>query len=256
MVKCHQKQFQAILETKSHNLIGKRGIRRHSSMQAAKELEEELMKWYSRFNNWINTQRAYVEALNGWLLKCLLQEPEVTPDGVVPFSPSRVGAPPVFIICNDWYHAMERISEYEVLRAMHAFSCRVHMLLELQDEEQRQKLKAEFLSKDFERRLKSLRQESRMPGNGKALDKKALLASNKHSIVLQDDERRIALDSMKKRLYEERVKHEEVLKQVHEAAAGSLEMGLVPIFEAMDNFTSETLKAHEEVRIQSPGSTR
>lgn len=256
MVKCHQKQFQVILETKSHNLLGKTGIQRDSGMQAAKVLEQELLKWYSCFNNWISTQKAYVDTLNGWLLKCLDQEPEVTADGMMPFSPSRAGAPPVFIICNDWCQAMERISELEVLRAMHAFATRVHMLWELQDEEQRQKLKAEFLSKDLERKLKSLHQEVGLHGNGNALDKKGVLVSSEDSIVLPDNERGAAdLDSIKKRLDEERVKHEEALKQVHEAASSSLEMGLVPIFKAMDNFTSETLKAHEEVRIRSPGAT-
>ncbi|RWR92755.1 hypothetical protein CKAN_02197700 [Cinnamomum micranthum f. kanehirae] len=252
MVKCHQKQFQVMLETKIHNLLGKTGIQRDSSIQAAKELEQELLKWYSCFNNWISSQKAYVDTLNGWLLKCLHQEPEVTEDGIVPFSPTRAGAPPVFIICNDWYHAMERISEIAVLQAMHTFATRVHMLWELQDEEQRQKLKAEFLSRDLDRRLKSLHQDTGLHGNDNALDKKAVLVSSKESIVLPDDDYGAALDTMKKRLEEERLKHEETLKQVHEAASSSLEIGLIPIFEAMDNFTIEILKAHEEVRTQNP----
>ncbi|XP_058089896.1 protein ROLLING AND ERECT LEAF 2-like [Magnolia sinica] len=255
MVKCHQKQFQAILETKSHNLKGKTGIQRDSSMRAAMELEQELLNWCSRFNDWISTQKAYIEALNGWLLRWLLQEPEETADGIVPFSPSRVGAPSVFVICNDWYHAMERISEAEVSRAIHTFAARVHMLWEMQDEEQRQKLKAEYLSKDIEKRLKSLHKGSGMQGNRSALDGSVVLVSEKDSIVLPNDDRKMALDSMRKRLDEEREKHKEAVKRVHEVASGSLDMGFVPVFEAMENFTCETLKAHEEVRIQSSGGT-
>lgn len=254
MVKCHQKQFQAILEAKSNNIVGKTGIQRGLSTRASKELEEELMKWYSCFNNWINTQKAYVEAQNEWLLKCLPQEREVTADGVAPFSPSRIGAPPVFIFCNDWYHALESISEFEVLKAMHTFAARMHMLWELQDEERRRKLKAEYLSKDFERRMKTLYQEGGMHLNGNELDTKGVLVAHKDSVIVPKD-RRAALESMKKRLDEERVKHEETLKKVHEAASGSLEMGFIPIFEAMGNFTSAMLKAHEEVRIQTPGGT-
>ncbi|XP_077214257.1 uncharacterized protein LOC143849088 [Tasmannia lanceolata] len=249
LVKCHQKQFQAIVEGKLRNVIGKTGIRRDSSMRATMELEMELLSWSNCFNKWISSQKAYVEALNGWLLKCLLNEPEETPDGIVPFSPSRIGAPPVFIICNDWYNAMERISELEVTNAMHNFAKSVHKLWERQDEEQRQKLKAEYLSKDLEKRLKSLREEGRkIRGNLDGSDKSAVSLS-------PDDEQRAAFDSMKNRLDEERAKHKETIKQVHEAVSGSLEMGLIPIFEAMENFTSQTLKAYEEVRIQSVEGT-
>ncbi|RWR78643.1 DUF632 domain-containing protein/DUF630 domain-containing protein [Cinnamomum micranthum f. kanehirae] len=153
MVKCHQKQFQ---KQKSQSHREKLASEEIPACRLPKNWEQELIKWYSHFKNWISTQRAYVEALNGWLLKCLLQEPEETPDGIVPFSPSRVGAPPIFIICND--------------------------LVPCNGEDFR-KLKAEFLSKDFERRLKSLRQEGGLHGNRKALDKKALSASNKDSVV-------------------------------------------------------------------------
>ncbi|KAL5993149.1 hypothetical protein ACLOJK_014071 [Asimina triloba] len=255
MVKCHQKQFQAILEAKSQSLKGKIGIRRDSSMRATMELEAELLNWCSRFNDWINTQKAYIEALNEWLLRCLLQEPEETPDGIVPFSPGRVGAPPVFVVCNDWNQAMERISEAEVARAIQTFAGRVHTLWEMQDEEQRQKLKADDLSKDLEKRIKSLRREGGIPGHQNASDRTAVSVSGKDTVVLPDDDSKLTVDSMRKRLDEEKAKHAETVKQVHEVASGSLEMGLVPIFEAMENFTCEMLKVHEEVRIQGVTGT-
>ncbi|XP_008810929.1 protein ALTERED PHOSPHATE STARVATION RESPONSE 1-like [Phoenix dactylifera] len=244
---CHRRQFQAIIESKSQSLIVKTGIQRNSAAKVTIELELELLNWCSCFGNWIRTQKSYIEALNGWLMKWLLQEKEETPDGVIPFSPSRIGAPAAFIISNDWYHMIERISEAEVIKAIRSFAVSVHGLWERQDEEQRQKLKAEYLSKDFARRLRSLQKESGMHGYLDVSDKTAISVSN--NVGASHDDHMMALDEMKKRVDEERARHEETIKEVQEVAASNLRMGLIPIFEALGNFTSETLKGYEQVRI-------
>ncbi|KAK9271176.1 hypothetical protein L1049_026765 [Liquidambar formosana] len=159
MLKCHQKQFQAIMESKIRTLKANTGHRGDSSLRATFELEVELLNWCTHFNQWIDTQKSYVRSLNEWLFRCLHHEPEETPDGIIPFSPGRIGAPPVFIICNDWCQAMERISETGVADAMHDFALSLHQLWERQGEEQRQRIKAEYLLKDFEKRLRTFRME-------------------------------------------------------------------------------------------------
>ncbi|EAY98113.1 hypothetical protein OsI_20029 [Oryza sativa Indica Group] len=142
ILECHRKQFHAILETKSHVLIPKNGPERNSKITF--ELEMELLNWCSCFSNWILSQKAYIETLNGWLVKWLPEEKEETPDGIAPFSPGRLGAPAVFITANDWCQSMKRIPEGTVIGAMEAFAVNVHMLRERQDEEQQQKLKADY----------------------------------------------------------------------------------------------------------------
>ncbi|KAL0326161.1 UNVERIFIED_CONTAM: hypothetical protein Sradi_5185400 [Sesamum radiatum] len=64
------------------------------------------------------------------------------------------------------------------------------------------------------------------------------------------DDLKVDLDSMRQKLAEERIKHKDAMKLVHDAASSSLQGGLVPIFKALENFTSEALKAHEHVRLQ------
>ncbi|KAJ4950052.1 hypothetical protein NE237_026884 [Protea cynaroides] len=254
MLKCHQKQFQAIRESKSHNLIANTSVQRDSSLRATVELELQLLNWCTCFNTWVNTQKTYVESLNGWLLKCLDQKREETVDGVIPFSPSRVRAPPVFITCNDWFHAMERLSETQVADAIHTFALSLHELWERQDEEQRQRLKAEYLTKDFEKRLRMLRKEEIKLREQDALSEKtAVSVVPTESGVSPLDDLKVDLDSMKKRLEEERNRHNETIKQVHNAASSSLQAGLIPIFEALGNYTTETLKAYEQVRTQNTG---
>ncbi|VVA13563.1 PREDICTED: BZIP mRNAion factor [Prunus dulcis] len=257
MLKCHQKQFQAIMESKIRSLKVNTGLRRDSGLKATLELEMELLKWCTSFNNWVNTQKSYVESLNGWLLKCINQEPEVTPDGVAPFSPSRMGAPPIFVVCNDWCQAMERISEKGVADAMHDFASTLHQLWERQDEEQRQRIKAEYVSKNLESQLRKLRMEraKREHDHDAATDKTALSKAPSESGVSPLDDLKVDLDLMRKRLSEEKARHKEAIKLVNHAASNSLQAGLVPIFESLNNFTSEALKVHELVRLQDAGGS-
>ena len=252
MHKCHQKQFQVIMESKVRSLKAQRD----SGLKATVELEMELINWCTCFNNWINTQKSYVGSLNRWLLRCLHQEPEETSDGIAPFSPSRIGAPPIFVICNDWYQAMDRVSEEGVENAMLGFASSLHQLWERQSEEQRQRIKAEYLTKDFEKRLKTLRMEKERieheHEHDASLDKSTSKVPSESGISPLDD-LKVDLDSLRKKLEEERARHKEAAKLVHDAASSSLQAGLVPIFEALGNFTSEFLKAHEEIRLQDAG---
>ncbi|KAF7829819.1 nitrate regulatory gene2 protein [Senna tora] len=253
MLKCHQKQFQAIMESKTRSLKMNTALQRDAGLKATLELEMELLNWCTQFNNWVKTQKSYVENLNEWLMRCLLREREETADGVVPFSPSRIGAPQVFIICNDWYQAMTRISERGVADAMHEFAQKLHELWERQDDEQRQRIKAEYLTKDFEKRLRTLRMD--MGGleteHEKVSENTTLSKGPSDSGVSPLDDLKVDLDSIRKRMHEERVRHKEAIKLVHDAASNSLVAGLVPIFKTLESFTSEVVTAHEQVRLQN-----
>ncbi|KAI4337829.1 hypothetical protein L6164_016199 [Bauhinia variegata] len=257
MLKSHQKQFQAIMESKIRSLKMNTGLHRDAGLKATVELEMELLNWCDQFNNWVKTQKSYVESLNEWLIRCLLPEQEETADGFAPFSPGRIGAPPIFIICNDWYQAMARISERGVADAMHEFAQKLRELWERQDEEQRQRIKAEYLSKDFEKRLRALRMHlgGSEHGHDKASDKSALSKVPSDSGVSPLDDLKVDLDSIRRKLHEERARHKEAIKLVHDTASSSLQSGLVPIFKTLESFTSEVVKAHEQVRLENAGSS-
>lgn len=244
ILECHRKQFRAILETKSHILIPKNGPERNSS-KVTLELEMELLNWCSCFRNWIISQKAYIETLNGWLVKWLPQEKEETSDGIAPFSPGRLGAPGVFITANDWCQTMKRIPEGAVVDAMEAFAVNVHILWERQDEEQQQKMKADYLSRDFSKRIKSLHKDHGLPGHPEAGKSVLPNADNGRAV----DNRMVSLDALHTRLDEQRARHEETVKQIQESSATDLKAGLAPIFEALESFTQETLNGYENVRI-------
>ncbi|XP_075480758.1 uncharacterized protein LOC142521438 [Primulina tabacum] len=253
MLKCHRKQFHAIVESKMRKLKANTGFQTDSSSRATADLERELHSWCRHFKDWIFFQKSYVESLNGWLLQCLRYEPEETPDGPTPYSPGRLQAPPIFIICNDWHQAMENIAEAKVANAMNAFATTLHQLWEKQDEEMRQRIIAESLMKEYQENLKTTQHMDKgklNPNSDVISDKTGLSVVPSDSGVLPLEVLKVDLESMRQKLAEERIKHKGAMKLLHDAASSSLQGGLVPIFRSLDSFTSEALKAHEHVRLQ------
>lgn len=247
---CHQKQFQAIKEAKSHIHVLDPGIMKNSSLRATLRLERVILNWGITFCNFANTHKAFVKYLNEWLLKCMLQGPEETADGNAPVSPSRIGAPPIFNLCNDWYHAIDSISEIEVSKAISNFSSSLHHLYEKQKEEQAQKAQVDYLLKDYEHRFKSFHKKNRMSWhhNSSSID---MIASG--NVVDVDvpllgglDE---SLTTSRKRLIEQKARHQEVIRQVNDAASSCIQVGLSPIFEVLESYCLENLKVYEQLRL-------
>ncbi|XWS62579.1 hypothetical protein CRYUN_Cryun06bG0023100 [Craigia yunnanensis] len=222
MLECHHSQCQVIREAKSLGSVGSGKKLSDDHLKATLQLEHELISWTIRFSSWIGAQKGYVRALNNWLLKSLYYEPEVTDDGIVPFSPSRVGAPLIFVICNQWSQAMDRISEREVIDSMRIFAMSVLHLWEQDKSEMHRRMMA---NKDLERKARSLdREDQKLQKEIQALNKKIVLVSGDGNSL-----------SVAGHVYQS------------ETSNSSLQGSLQHIFEAMERFTSESSKACEEL---------
>lgn len=220
MLECHQIQCQALSGAKILDSFALGEKISDAHMEITKQLELELLEWVASFSAWIHAQKSYVKTLNNWLVKGLRYVPEETSDGYAPFSPGRLGAPPVFVICNQWAQTMERISEKEVVDAIQAFASNVLHLWEKHNIEQRQRLMA---NKDMERTLRILeREEQEMHRTVEAQNKKLVRYSGRSLTLFE-----------------------------HTEAASNLHGSLRQIFEAMENFSSTTLKAYEELRMHA-----
>ncbi|GJR08000.1 nitrate regulatory gene2 protein-like protein [Tanacetum coccineum] len=222
-VQCHRRQFQAIMDSRSRTLRANTTLERDESLRITLELETRLVTWCQHFNNWINAQKSYVDSLNGWLLQCIDHEPEVTIDGEIPYSPGRIGAPPIFIICNDWQREIKGVSQERVSKAMNGFASNLRQLLERQDDIQQLLLKKEYIAKEFAR---------------------------KHVNIGPDNADGSMVPSEAGKVEEEWARHKEAMKLVYNGGSSSLQGGVIPIFKALENFTCDALKAHEQVRLQ------
>lgn len=226
MLECHQRQCQIIAEASNLNAVQSNRKLSDAHMEATMQLEQDLLNWILSFYAWISAQKSYVKYLNGWLLKCIRYEPEETPDGVVPFSPGRIGCPPVFVICNHWSQVMDRIKdvENEVFDAMGAFSGSVLQLWDQYCLGQRQMMLA---NKDMDGRLKFLEREDQKM-------RKALDIVNK-KLVLVSEQNELAPPG----------------KIVKRADSASLQSDLKKIFESMEKFSSICTRAYEELHLRS-----
>ncbi|GLJ24502.1 hypothetical protein SUGI_0468090 [Cryptomeria japonica] len=248
MLESHQTQNQIIAEAKSlGSSVGGRmsnELHRHTTLQ----LESELQRWHTSFSNWISAQKAYVEALNGWLMKCIIQEPEGSLKGRVLFSPRRIGAPPLFSICKDWIPAFEKLPEKAVVQSIRSFAADIRTLHTQQDEEQRQKRKAENAAKALDKRIASLQRIE-----GRQIDPH--LSSNEKYELEQGQvisaDRRMSIDSFRKKVEEEKVKHHKAMEHTHHQTLNTLQTGLTFIFEALTEFSAGSMTTYEQLYTYS-----
>lgn len=224
MLECHRYQCIAIGEAKQLDAIASHKHFSDAHLDATLQLEHELLNWTLSFSCWVSAQKGYVRALNNWLMKCLLYVPEETDDGIAPFSPGRIGAPPIFVICNHWSQAFERVSEKEVVDCMRDFATNVLQLWERDKLELRQKM---MVNKDMERQVKHLEREDQKIQKGiHALDKRIVLVSGEEN---------------------SRSLNRHVVYQSETSKNSSFQVGLQRIFEAMEKFTANSLKLYEEL---------
>lgn len=133
MAECHQSQKRTLDEAKlllagtPSKLSGTKKYTRmspsepHRLARSAASLETELRNWRACFESWITSQRSYVHALTGWLLRCVRSEADVSK---LPFSPrSSIGGEslPIFSICIQWTRFLDEIQEVPVLDGLDFF---------------------------------------------------------------------------------------------------------------------------------------
>ncbi|PIN25742.1 hypothetical protein CDL12_01536 [Handroanthus impetiginosus] len=222
MLECHHNQCQAIGEAKRLDAIAFQNQFSDAHFEATQQLEHDLINWTLRFSYWVGAQKGYVRALNDWLMKCLLYVPEETPDGPVPFSPGRIGAPPVFVVCNQWWQSLDRISEKEVVDSMRQFASNV---LQLWDQDKAE-MRRRFLASRDERKIKSLDKEDQKI-------QKEIQALDKRMVLITADDRGMPLTGH--------------VYQSETTRGGSLQASLQHVLEAMERFTANSLKVYEEL---------
>ncbi|KAI7755972.1 hypothetical protein M8C21_024634, partial [Ambrosia artemisiifolia] len=229
MLECHHIQCEAIGAAKRIDSIASHKHSSDASLDATLKLEHELLNWAIRFSCWFGAQKGFVRALNEWLLKSLMYEPEETVDGPVPYSPGRIGAPAIFIICNQWAQAMQRISEKEVVDSMRHFATTVLQLWERDKGEMRQRM---LVDKNHDRNLD--KEDQKILKEWQMLDKMIVVSSGNDM-------------SLGHHVY-----------QSETSTTVSLQTSLQRVFESMERFTSASLKAYEELlrRIQEDNLAR
>ncbi|KAK3119249.1 hypothetical protein QOZ80_9BG0716620 [Eleusine coracana subsp. coracana] len=119
MLECHHKQFITI--TLAYHVKGSTSVQQgEHHRQAAMHLLNEMDCFSSSFKIWITAHKSYVEALNAWLQKCVLQprQDRRRRRRKVSFPPRQAVSPPIFILCRDWLAMMESLPTDELCKSI------------------------------------------------------------------------------------------------------------------------------------------
>ncbi|XP_039055868.1 protein ALTERED PHOSPHATE STARVATION RESPONSE 1-like isoform X2 [Hibiscus syriacus] len=226
MLECHSCQCQKVMEAKCFDFIALNEKLNDVHLEVAMRLKLELQNWSLSFSSWIEAQRGFVKALNGWLRRCIVYEPEETADGVSPLSPGRGGAPLVFVILNKWSEAMDKdkLSENEVVEAVHGLVMSVNRVVEQKNTDMLQRIVAD---KDMEKKVKMLEKEGQRM-------QKLLQARAKKITRFAREERDVLLPR-------DTTRHSDIRD------AGSWPYGLKQIFRAMEKLATHSRQAYEDI---------
>lgn len=132
MAECHQSQKRTLDDAKLllAGTPSKLHAKRHTSLsvtnpqrlaQSALNLETELRNWRACFESWIISQRSYVHALAGWLLRCMRCDSDTSKLALSPRRSSS-GALPIFGLCIQWSRFLDGVRERPVLEGLDFFA--------------------------------------------------------------------------------------------------------------------------------------
>ena len=140
MLECHHAQYITISLAYHSRSSTTRTLEGDARREIMAQLLEEFKCFGLSFDNWINSHTSYVEALNGWLQNCILQPRERSKSRTRrPFSPRRVLAPPIFVLCRDWSAGIKALPSEELSHAIKNFVSDICHLVEQQDKELQEK---------------------------------------------------------------------------------------------------------------------
>ncbi|KAL2906006.1 Nitrate regulatory gene2 protein [Bienertia sinuspersici] len=133
MLECHHAQYITIsLAYHAKTSSGTFGGETRKQIMA--QLQYEFECFGLSFADWMNSLTSYVEALNSWLQSCILQPRERTRGSRRPFSPRRVVAPPIFVLCRDWSAGIKALPSEEVSDAIKNFLSDLQQLMKQQQQ--------------------------------------------------------------------------------------------------------------------------
>ncbi|XP_042446088.1 protein ROLLING AND ERECT LEAF 2-like [Zingiber officinale] len=216
MSECHHIQYQAISQAKNLDSVVSGG--KFSDADAIKRIELVMAEWITNFSIWVTAQKMYVNALNGWLMKGIAYEPEVTDDGEVPFSPGRLGAPPVFVICNYWSSSINMVSERDVVKAALSF---IESVINIWKEHKAVQQQRQLTNRDMDSKLQSIEKEEQEMLKQR---QRLLVISSENGMPTTGDQGSTVI---------------------------SFQSSLSHIFQAVENFSANTVKLYEVLNKQT-----
>ncbi|KAL5713958.1 hypothetical protein ACHQM5_015984 [Ranunculus cassubicifolius] len=245
MLESHETQNKIMFEVKSFTCPSYGKFSNDSHRLATLQLEAEIYNWRACFTGYVGAQRAYVEALDGWLSKFVAPEDDFCSKGRSSIPAYRINGPPLLVICHDWLASLEKLPDKSVSYSMKSFAKDVRALWTKQGEEQQQKRKVEGLAKELDRRVHSFQRTENKMLVSKLSQQDGQLDMQNHFEYIT--ERKNLLDTLRTRLEREREKHHNYMQETQRITLNGFQTGLSSVFESVTEFSKASLKMYNEL---------
>ncbi|XP_054796891.1 protein ALTERED PHOSPHATE STARVATION RESPONSE 1-like [Prosopis cineraria] len=137
MSECHKLQFQ-IMSTAYCNSRARIAVQSELRRQMAVYLENELHTLQSSFSKWTGAQKFYLEALNGWLYKCvsLQQKSSNKRKRRLQPPPFRNYGPLIYATCGVWLEKLDTLPSKDVTDSIKSLASEIARFLPHQEKNQ------------------------------------------------------------------------------------------------------------------------
>ncbi|XP_073011554.1 protein ALTERED PHOSPHATE STARVATION RESPONSE 1-like [Typha latifolia] len=244
MLESHESQKQIMFEVNSFTCPSYGKFSNDSQRHATLKLEAELRNWRMCFNSYVAAQKAYVEALDGWLSK-FIQSDMVYYSRSRSSLPYETEAPPLVVICHKWLITLGKLPDKPVSCSMRSFVRSVRVLWVKQGEEQQQKRKVDSLAKDIDKRSFAFQRTENKVLESKLLEHNAE-ADVRHRVEYLSEKKEMLINYRKK-LEAEKAKHHDCMQDTHEVTLNGFKIGLASIFESLTEFSRDSQKLYDEL---------
>ncbi|KGN61947.1 protein ALTERED PHOSPHATE STARVATION RESPONSE 1 [Cucumis sativus] len=245
MLEVHETQKKIILEVKTYSCHSYLKFCNESHRLATLQLGAELQNWRSCFSKYVESQKAYVEALHGWLTKFVVPEVEFYSRGRASAVPYGLHGPPLLSICHNWLSSMEKLPDKPVAFALKSFAKDMKALSDIQMEEQHQKRRVESLGKELDRRILSLQKtENKFFEFNFTETKSELEVENQNEYLT---EKKDQLDLFKKKLDLEKEKHNNCIQEAQRITLNGIQTGFSTVFESLSEFSKASQKMYDHL---------
>ncbi|CAN4107334.1 unnamed protein product [Withania somnifera] len=257
MLESHEIQIKIIFDVKSFTCPTYGKFCNDSHRLATLQLDVELQNWRTRFQDYIASQKAYVEALHGWLSKFTVPEVEFYSNSRKATPACRANGPPLLMICHDWLCAMNKLPDRAVSVALKGCGKDVRALWVQQGEEQQQKRKVDSMSKELDRKTLAFQKVENKFYELKLTDRSSELENDHRAEYLR--ERKDLLDNFRKRVDLEKEEHQKCMQETQRITLSGFQTGFCRVFESITEFSSAALKMYNELlssgeKVENPPS--
>lgn len=235
MLEMHETQNKIMYQVKSFDCPTFGKFCNDSHRLATLRLETELQNWQTCFDAYVSSQKAYVEALAGWLSKFVITpQTELCSNGI--------NAPPLLAMCHYWLICVDTLPDKAVTYAMKSFRKDVRALLIKQGEEQQQKRKVDGLAKELERKVLAFQRAERRVLESKISGQEGEI--HVRSRVEYLTEKKEQLEAFRERVEAEKVKHQNSMQETQQIAVSGFQTGFSALFLSLAEFCQAAVKMY------------